>query len=124
MAGILYLMRLFVYHAAETESIVKERFKLMEQRLYRIITIPAMVVALVLGIAMLVINPSLPYLPWMQLKLVLVLLLMAVTIYAKKLKQDLATGTCSHSDKFFRVLNEVPTLLMIGIVFLVILRPF
>src|SRR3954463_270883 len=83
MAGLLYLFRLFVYHAAEKEEVVKERFRMMEWRLYRIITMPAMVAAFVFGVTMLYLNPTLLRQPWMIAKLILVSLLIAVTHYAK-----------------------------------------
>lgn len=123
MAGILYLIRLFVYHAMETEAVVKSRFEVMEFRLYRYITSPAMVVAFILGIAMLFQNPSLLQEGWMHGKLFLVVLLIGVTHMAGSLRKKLANGTSTRSVKFFRILNEVPTLLMIGIVLLAILKP-
>ena len=124
MAGILYLFRLFVYHAAETESVVKDRFKVMERKLYRIILMPAMVVALLLGIGMLVLNPILLQAPWMHLKLTFALTLIGVSHYAGRCLKEFEKGHRPHSERTFRILNEVPTLLMIFIVFLVILRPF
>jgi len=124
MAGILYLIRLFVYHANESEAIVKSRFVIMERRLYRIITMPAMGVSLLLGIIMLMMSPALLRQPWMHAKLFLVVLLMGVTHYAGRIRKKLEEGTLPQTEKFFRVLNEVPTVLMILIVLLVIVRPF
>jgi len=124
MAGMLYLFRLFVYHAEETESLVKTRFIVMEKKLLRIITLPAAIASLVFGVAMLVMQPVLLQQPWMHAKLSLVVALLGMTHYAGKLRKQLELGTCDKSGKFFRVANEIPTLLMIGIVFLVILRPF
>jgi len=124
MAGILYLFRLFVYHAEETVPVVKERFIVMEKKLLRIITLPAALVALGFGIAMLVLQPTLLQQPWMHGKLTLVVALLGMTHYAGKLRKQLERGECKKSGKFFRFANEVPTLLMIGIVLLVILRPF
>lgn len=124
MAGILYLIRLLVYHAAETEAVVKSRFVVMEQRLYRVITVPAMMAAVGFGAWMIALNPSLLSEGWMHAKLGLVVLLVGITHYAKRAMRQLGAGQCEKSERFFRILNEVPTLLMIGIVFLVILRPF
>lgn len=124
MAGILYLFRLFVYHAEETENLVKDRFKVMEEKLARIIMLPAMLVALLMGIVMLAMNPELFKNGWMHAKLLFVAGLLFMTHYAGTLRVQLRDGTCRHSGKFFRIMNEVPTLLMILIIFLVILRPF
>ena len=124
MAGILYLFRLFVYHAQETEAVVKERFSLMERKLYRIITFPAMWVSAFLGFSMVVFQPFLLETRWFYFKLFLVILLMGVTLWAGQIHYDLVNGRCKISSKTFRFLNEIPTLLMIGIVLLVILKPF
>lgn len=124
MAGILYLFRLFVYHAQETENIVKQRFMVMENKLYRIITYPAMWVSLALGTTMIGLQPFLLETHWFRLKLVLVVFLMGVTLWAGHLRHQLQDNTCKVSSKAFRFLNEIPTLLMIGIVLLVILKPF
>ena len=124
MAGILYLYRLFVYHAEETEGLVKMRFIVMEKKLLRIITLPAAIASLAFGVAMLVMQPILLQQPWMHAKLGLVVLLLGMTHYAGKIRKQLEAGVSRRSGKFFRIANEVPTLLMIGIVLLVILRPF
>jgi putative membrane protein len=124
MAGILYLIRLFIYHRMETEAVVKSRFEVMEYRLYRYITFPAMVASFVFGLAMLGDNPTLLKMPWMHAKLTLVILLAAVTLYSSKIRKRLAAGEMPYTTKFFRILNEIPTLLMIFIVLLVILKPF
>jgi putative membrane protein len=126
MAGILYLYRLIVYHVEETEAVVKERFKVMEMRLYRYITRPAMWAAIGAGLSMIALDPRY-YLRahWLHAKLTLVLLLIGAT--------QLAGRTCrllqgdqppAHSSRYYRAMNEVPTLLMIAIVLLVILKPF
>jgi len=124
MAGILYLYRLLVYHADETEELVKSRFRIMELRLYKYITFPAMVASFVFGIMMLVMNPLLLQFGWMHAKLGCVVLLAAVTFYADFARRRLADGAWKHGSKVFRFLNEVPTLLMIAIVIFVIMRPF
>lgn len=122
MAGILYLIRLFVYHAAETESVVKDRFNIMEKRLYRYITFPAMISSVVFGVAMISINTSLLFRSWLQLKIIFVLLLIICTLYSGKIVKEFKNSSCNHSERFFRFFNEIPTLLMIAIVFLAILK--
>ena len=124
MAGILYLFRLFVYHATEKEAVVRERFVMMESRLHRIIVHPAMGITLILGLLMLALNTELLTKPWMHGKLLLVAGMLFLTVFAGKIRRELAAGKARYSDRGFRILNEVPTLLMIGIVFLVILRPW
>lgn len=124
MAGILYLYRLFVYHSAEAERVVKARFEIMEHRLYRYIMVPAAITALVFGVAMWVMLPSLLQQPWMHAKILFVLGMLHFTFFARRYMRQLKAGTCQTSTRTFRILNEVPTLLMIVIVFLVILKPF
>lgn len=125
MAGMLYLPRLFVYHAAAAHgSELSETFKVMEQRLLRLIMNPAMIATFILGIWMLAENPALLREPFMHAKLTLVLLMTGVHGWLAKLLRDFAADANRHSQKFYRVLNEVPTVLMIGIVILIIVRPF
>ena len=124
MAGLLYLFRLYVYHAAETENVVKERFKIMERKLFRIITLPAALVAFGMGVVMLLLNPVLLQEHWMHAKLFFVVLMLGITHYAGRILRQFSEGTVTQTHKFFRVMNEVPTLLMIIIVLLVIMRPF
>ena len=124
MAGILYLIRLFVYHSAEKESVVMERFKIMESKLYRLITFPAMIASLVFGVSMIVMSPTLLKMPWLHAKLFMVALLMGSTFYCGKILKLFAADQKPHHERFYRIFNEVPTLLMLVIVFLVILKPF
>lgn len=124
MAGILYLIRLFIYHTEEKEAVVISRFQVMEERLYRIITVPAMAVAFILGSTIISMNPGLLRQPWMHGKLFFVICMGGITGYAGGLMKRLARGERPLSSKQLRFLNEVPTLLMIGIVFLVILKPW
>jgi protoporphyrinogen IX oxidase len=124
MAGILYLIRLFVYHSAETVDVVKERFTVMENRLYRFITLPAMLASLIFGVILILINPSLLQQGWLHTKLLLVFFMIGLTHMGGKWGRELQAGTSKKTTKFFRIANEVPTLLMIAIVFLVILKPF
>ncbi|EKF75326.1 hypothetical protein A11A3_03179 [Alcanivorax hongdengensis A-11-3] len=124
-AGIFYLPRLFVYHAMAEDQASRERFKIMERKLYRGIMNPSMIVTLVLGIWMLALNwDYYKTQGWMHAKLALVVLLIGYhhmcLAYLKKFAADANT----KSDRFFRIFNEVPVLLLVAIVILVVVRPF
>jgi len=124
MAGILYLIRLFAYHAEETENVVKERFTTMERKLALVIMLPAMLGTVLFGLILIGLNPSVLSAPWMHFKLLFVALLMGITHRTGRWRADLADNRSARSGKFFRTMNELPTLLMILIVFMVIVRPF
>ncbi|MCC7109190.1 MAG: CopD family protein [Deltaproteobacteria bacterium] len=124
MAGLLYIYRLFVYHAMETEAVVRSRFEVMERRLLNAITTPAGLVALVTGTLMIVLQMHLLKQPWMHAKLTLVLGMIASHVYALRARKRLLTEPQAVGHKRFRVLNEIPTLLMIGIVIFVVVRPW
>src|SRR3954465_6494317 len=124
MAGMLYLPRLFVYHCeAEAGSNQSETFKVMERRLLRAIINPAMAVTWVAGL-WLAIESGHYRSGWMQGKFILVLVLSAVHGLFVRWNREFAEDRNTHSQKFYRVINEIPTLLMIGIVILVIVKPF
>lgn len=125
MAGLLYIYRLFVYHAMETEAVVMARFQVMERRLLNAITTPAGVVAVATGLSMIALAPG-HYLaqPWMHAKLALVVGMLVSHVAAIRYRRRLLSEPHAIAHKVFRVLNEVPTLLMIGIVVLVIVRPW
>jgi putative membrane protein len=126
MAGLLYLPRLFVYHAeSKTGSEQSETFKVMERRLLRYITTPAMLASWALGLWLAfsgVIDWSKD--GWFHLKLFLVLVLSAYHGLLAKWTKDFAVDRNTRSPRFYRIANEVPTLLMILIVILVVVRPF
>ncbi|WP_372397872.1 protoporphyrinogen oxidase HemJ [Azospirillum sp. HJ39] len=126
MAGLLYLPRLFVYHCeAPAGSDASERFKVMERRLLRAIMNPAMIAAYVFGISMIVIDPLLfKQGGWLHAKLLFVLLLTASHMMMARWRRDFAEDRNSRPQRFYRIANEVPTLLMIGIVIFVIVKPF
>ena len=124
MAGLLYLYRLFVYHVEESEPVVKARFQIMERRLYRIITLPPMEVAVVLGASLLAIQVDYLRMGWMHLKLLAVAGMIAMTLFGGRQIEELAAGRQPFASRTYRILNEVPTLLLVLIVFLVILKPF
>ena len=124
MAGMFYLPRLFVYHcSAPVGSQQSETFKVMERRLLTQITNPAMIVSWALG-AWLVWDHRLEQTTWLQAKLALALLLSGVHGMLATYVRHFAADRNRHSHVFYRVLNEIPTILMIGIVILVIVKPF
>jgi protoporphyrinogen IX oxidase len=124
MAGMLYLPRLFVYHSvAEKGSVQSETFKVMERRLLRAIINPAMIATWVLGL-WLAWSGNWLSAPWLHAKVALVVLLSGFHGMLVRWTKDFAADRNQHSQKFFRIMNEVPTLLMIGIVLLVVLKPF
>jgi putative membrane protein len=124
MAGMLYLPRLFVYHCdAPVGSDKSETFKVMERRLLRGIINPAMIATWVFGLWLVMIS-SVYRDGWFQAKLVLVLALSGLHGFFARCVADFAADRNTRSQKFYRVINEVPTLLMILIVILVVVRPF
>ena len=122
-AGLFYLPRLFVYHASTTDAAGDERFKVMERRLFAIMTIGGVMTA-AFGLLLLVMNPSLLATGWMKAKLVLVVLLVAYHIWIARLIGDFAAGRNTHGARWYRWFNEAPSLLLIGIVLLAVVRPF
>jgi putative membrane protein len=124
MAGMLYLPRLFVYHCeAEPGSKQSETFKVMERRLLRAITNPAMVATWAFGLWLAWQN-GWPVAPWLQAKLVLVLAMSAVHGLLARWVAAFGADQNRHPQKFYRIINEVPTLLMILIVLLAVVKPF
>ena len=125
MAGLLYLPRLFVYHAsAEIGSELSETLKKMEYRLLRYIMNPAMVASLFFGVLLFLTPGIIDWSAWWVFaKILALLLLMAVHLNFSWWQKTFYTDLNRRSAKFYRIYNEVPTLLMIGIVFLVIIKP-
>jgi len=124
MAGMLYLPRLFVYHcAADPGSMQSETFKVMERRLLKAIINPAMIVTWALGL-WLAYRGGWFAAHWLQVKLVLVLGMSGVHGILSKYVREFAADKRRKSEKFFRILNEVPTILMILIVILAVVKPF
>jgi putative membrane protein len=121
---MLYLPRLFVYHCeAEPGSKQSETFKVMERRLLNAIITPAMVVSWALGLWLAWTGGS--YVAgWLQAKVVLVVGLSALHGFFARCVRDFAADRNRHSQKFYRIINEVPTILMIGIVILAVVKPF
>jgi putative membrane protein len=124
MAGMLYLPRLFVYHAeAPKGSAMSETFKIMERRLLKGILNPSIALAFLTGIA-LALQTGFWRAPWFHVKFALVLGLAALHGYFARYVRIFATDANERSPRFFRVLNEVPTVLMVLIVILVVIKPF
>ncbi|MFN7167171.1 MAG: protoporphyrinogen oxidase HemJ [Pannonibacter sp.] len=124
MAGMLYLPRLFVYHAdVPAGSPQSETFKVMERRLLKAIINPAMIVAWILGLWLAYELDAFRD-GWFHAKLTLVLLMSGVHGYLSRCVKVFARDENTRPARFYRILNEVPTLLMIGIVILVIVKPF
>ncbi len=124
MAGMLYLPRLFVYHCeAEPGSRQSETFKVMERRLLRAIINPAMVVTWAVGLWLMSAG-GFSVSGWMHAKLLFVVGLTAMHGMFSRWVRDFASDRNRHSQKFFRIINEVPTVLMILIVLLVVVKPF
>ena len=123
-AGLFYLPRLFVYHALAEDHASRERFKIMERKLYRGIMNPAMVATLILGFWLLYLNPAWMQMGWMHAKLLLVFLLVGYHHMCLAYLKKFATDANTKSHVFFRWFNEVPVIFLIAIVILVVVKPF
>ncbi len=124
-AGLFYLPRLFVYHAMSEDAISKERFKVMERKLYYGITTPGAVVTAVLGFWMLFSNwEAFARVGWIHVKLTLIVLLVAYHVYCGMLMRDFAHDRNRHSHVYYRWFNEIPVLFLIVIILLAIVKPF
>ena len=124
-AGLFYLPRLFVYHTMAHDEQSKNRFTTMEEKLYRLIMGPSMIVAVVFGLWMLVLAwDALADRIWLWLKLFGVVALLGYHHYCGRLIKDLAANEDSHSERFLRFFNEVPVVLLIALVILVVVKPF
>ena len=122
-AGLFYLPRLYVYHADAKDSISVERFIVMERRLFAIMTIGA-AGAVGFGAAMLVAAPAYLAMGWLRIKLLVVLLVLAYHWFCYRFMQDFAKDGNTRTAKWYRGFNEVPSLLLIAIVLLAVLKPF
>lgn len=122
-AVLFYLPRLFVYHTEVTDSEGLERFKTMERKLFYGIGLPSFICALLFGIIMLYLSPNWLHYPWMMAKLTLVTIL-ALYFYRCRFHMiQFAYDRNKHSQKYFRLFNEVPVVILISVVFLVVLKP-
>ena len=124
MAGLLYLPRIFVYHSENQNEVIVSVFKTMERKLFYYIMTPAMVLSWLFGI-LLISNIGYDQLGalWLQLKLIFVLILTFYHFYLGKLLNKFKIDENNKSSKFYRYINEIPTLLLILIIFVVIFKP-
>ena len=125
MAGLLYLPRIFVYHSQNnTHQVISEVFKVMERKLFFYIMTPAMILSWVFGLILIhEIGFDKLGQTWMILKLVFVILLTFYHFYLGKILGQFKSDLNTHSHKFYRLINEIPTLLLILIIFVVIFKP-
>ncbi|MDP8984360.1 MAG: protoporphyrinogen oxidase HemJ [Pseudomonadota bacterium] len=122
-AGLFYLPRLFVYHADAADSISIQRFRIMERRLFTLMSIGA-VVAVALGVAMVVSAPGYLKMGWLHAKLLFVALLIAYHGLCFKFLRDFADDRRPHTARWFRGFNEVPSVLLVVIVILAVVKPW
>ncbi len=121
-AALFYLPRLFVYHSMAEDQVSKDRFKVMERKLYRGIMTPSMAATIILGFYLATrigFNGG-----WLHIKLVLVAALVGYHIYCGKLMRQFAADQNTHGHVFYRWFNELPVVLLIAIVILAVVKPF
>ena len=124
MAGLLYLPRIFVYHSESYHDSQREIFKVMERRLYNYIMMPAMILSWFFGLLLIhTLGFSIFLELWMQIKTASILLLTHYHFFLGKHLRLFAKGENKKSSKFFRIVNEIPTVLLIVIVFVVVFKP-
>lgn len=127
-AGLFYMFRLFVYHAeaARTEeprrSILIEQYGIMERRLWYAITWPSCILTLTFGIWLLVLNPDFLTQPWMHIKLTFVAGLLVYQLYGQRVLKNIQNHPLRYSSLGMRMMNEVPTVILIAVVFLVVMK--
>jgi protoporphyrinogen IX oxidase len=121
-AGLFYLPRLFVYHVSASDAVSRERFVVMERRLFVMTTIGA-VFTLLFGILMVLMAPGYMAQAWLHAKLTLVLLVIAYQAWCLALMHALRDGRSHHSERWYRLFNEVPAVLLIAIVILAVVKP-
>jgi len=124
MAGLLYLPRIFVYHSEASHESQKEIFKIMEKKLYNYIMMPAMLLSWLFGILLLhSITLSVLFELWMQIKIIAVIILTYYHFTLGKYLNDFAIDKNEKTSKFFRIYNEIPTIVLIVVIFTVIFKP-
>ena len=124
MAGLLYLPRIFVYHSESNSDSQKEVFKVMERKLYKYIMMPAMFVSWFFGILLIHNLGFSVFLElWMQAKILLVIILTYYHFTLGKFLSDFASNNNKKTSKFFRIYNEIPTIILIVVIFFVIFKP-
>ena len=124
MAGLLYLPRIFVYHSEASHESQKQVFKIMERKLYNYIMMPAMLLSWLFGILLIYsLGFNIFKELWMQIKIVSVLILTHYHFILGRYLQDFATDSNRKSSRFYRIINEVPTIILIVVVFVVVFKP-
>ena len=125
MAGLLYLPRIFVYHVEnKKKKEVTNIFETMEKKLFYYIMCPAMLFTWIFGLVLVYLNGTEIFSQlWMQIKFILVILLSAYNDYLGKCLASLKNNSNTRSSKFFRIINEIPTVLLIGIIIVVVFKP-
>ena len=124
MAGLLYLPRIFVYHSEAKHDSQKEVFKIMERRLYNYIMMPAILISWLFGILLLHnLGFSVLFELWMVIKIILVTILTYYHLTLGKYLNDFSIDNNQKSSKFFRIYNEIPTIILIVVIFVVVFKP-
>ena len=123
-AGLFYLPRLFVYHAMSEDAISRDRFQVMERKLYRGIMIPSMIATLAFGIGMIALNPALFSGGWLHAKLALVVLLIGYHHMCGAQLKRFARNENTRSHVFYRWFNEIPVFILLAVVILAVVKPF
>ena len=124
MAGLLYLPRIFVYHVEANHESQREIFKVMERKLYNLIMMPAMLLSWIFGLLLIhTLGFSVFSELWMQIKVIAVVILTFYHFSLGKFLSDFANDSNQKTSKFFRFYNEIPTILLIVIIFVVIFKP-
>jgi len=124
MAGLLYLPRIFVYHSEASHDSQKQVFKTMERKLYNYIMMPAMLLSWLFGVLLIQnLGIGIFFELWMQIKMILVLILTYYHFMLGKYLKDFALDNNYKSSKFYRIINEVPTIILIVVVFVVVFKP-
>ena len=124
MAGLLYLPRIFVYHSDAEDSSQKKVFKIMERRLYNYIMMPAMLLTWLFGVLLIhSLGITVFFELWMQVKTILVVILTIYHFSLGKYLNEFAIDNNQKSSKFFRIFNEIPTIILIIVIFVVIFKP-
>jgi len=125
MAGLLYLPRIFVYHVENiNDDNSKKIFKIMEKKLYFFIMMPAMILSWIFGLILIfIVGSNILLILWTQIKLLLIVLLTFYHFYLGQCLKNLAIEQNNKTSKFFRIINEIPTILLILIVFIVVFKP-
>ena len=123
-AGLFYLPRLFVYHAKTNDKALSEQYKIMEHRLYYYITTPGGILTILFGLWLLNLNyEAYSHMMWLHIKLILVATLVVFHLFCGKYVYDFKHNRNGHSEKFYRIFNEYPTIILIAVIILTFVKP-